>query len=146
MKEISAQETYELMQQDPSYVYLDVRSQPEFEQGHPINSINIPILHFDPRMGMYPNEDFTRVVLANLSKDAKLVIGCKTGVRSAQACEILNQLGYRDVINVRGGFHAATDMFGRVIEPGWSLLNLPVCRNCGPEVKYETLAAKAENP
>lgn len=92
---------------------------------------------------MSPNTDFTAVVDAALPKDAKLVIGCKSGGRSARACEIMSEMGYTNVANVRGGFVGAMDNFGRVTEPGWSMLNLPTCTECGAEAPYEALAAKA---
>ena len=126
MKEISAQEAYEQMQQDPEAIYLDVRSVPEFADSHPVGAINIPIMNFVPGMGMSPNPDFVQQVDAQLPKDAKLLIGCKSGVRSMQACQILEQMGYANVANVRGGFHGAADRMGRLVEPGWSTLNLPV--------------------
>jgi rhodanese-related sulfurtransferase len=144
MKEISAQEAYELIESNPEYIYLDVRSVPEFEAGHPEKAINIPILHFSPGLGMTPNEDFPAVVEANLPKDANLVIGCKTGMRSARACDVLSQMGYTNVANVRGGFAGMTDNFGRLIEPGWSTLNLPTSTESADEARYETLAAKAK--
>ena len=142
MREISAGDAHELMLKEPDYIYLDVRSIPEFEQGHPVKAVNIPLLHFTPGMGMLPNDESTRVVKANLPKNAKLVVGCKTGMRSARACEILTELGYANVTNVRGGFIGVMDNFGRVVEPGWSLLNLPVCNVCSEECQYEHLAAK----
>jgi rhodanese-related sulfurtransferase len=144
MKEISPQDTYDLMQSDPEYLYLDVRSVPEFEAGHAIGAINIPIMHFSPGVGMSPNQDFAAVVQAALAKDAKLVIGCKTGGRSARACEVMSQMGYTNVANVRGGFMGAMDNLGRVTEPGWSMLNLPTCTECGDEARYEDLLAKAK--
>ena len=145
MKEVSPKEAYDLMQEDPEYIYLDVRSIPEFEAGHAPGAINIPILHFDPGTGMKPNGDFTEVVVAALERDAKLLIGCKAGGRSARACEVLSQMGYSNVANIRGGFVAATDNAGRVIEPGWSMLNLPTCTECKAESHYDALAAKAKN-
>lgn len=144
MKEVSAQEAFELMQNDPDYIYLDVRSVPEFEAGHPQNAINIPIMHFTPGVGMSPNQDFPAVVEANLPKDAKLVVGCKTGVRSARACDILSQMGYMNVANVRGGFVGAMDNAGRVVEPGWSMLNLPTSTEAADDARYESLAAKTQ--
>ena len=126
MKDISPQEAYDLMEKDPEVIYLDVRSVPEFEAGHPTGAINIPLLHFIPRAGMAPNEDFPAVVDANLPKDAKLVIGCKSGGRSANACQIMSQMGYTDVTNVRGGFSGAGDMFGRVTEPTPPMSTTPV--------------------
>ncbi len=142
MKELSAQDAYDLMQSDPEYIYLDVRSVPEFEAGHARGAINIPIMHFAPGIGMSPNQDFAAVVEAALAKDAKLVVGCKTGVRSARACEVMSQMGYTSVANVRGGFVGAMDTLGRVVEPGWSMLNLPTCAECSDEARYDVLAAK----
>jgi rhodanese-related sulfurtransferase len=144
MKEIGPKEAYDLLQKDPEYVYLDVRSIPEFEQGHPIRAINIPLLHFSPGMGMMPNEDFPAVAEANLALETKLVVGYKTGMRSARACEILSQLGYTNVTNVRGGFVGVMDQRGNVTEPGWSLLRLPVCAACEEGSAYETLSKKAK--
>ena len=144
MKELNAQEAYDLMRSDPEYIYLDVRSVPEFEAGHPPRAINIPIMHFAPGSGMSPNQDFAAVVDGSLPKAAKLVIGCKSGGRSARACEILSQMGYTNVANVRGGFVGAMDNFGRVTEPGWSMLNLPTCSRCEEDARYEALAAKAQ--
>ena len=143
MKELSAQEASDLMQNDPAYIYLDVRSVPEFEAGHAAKAINIPIMHLTPGVGMSPNPDFVAVVEASLPKDAKLVVGCKTGGRSARACEIMSQMGYANVANIRGGFVGAMDNLGRLIEPGWSMLNLPTCTECDGEAHYEALAAKA---
>lgn len=145
MKELNAQEAYALMQSDPDYIYLDVRSVPEFEAGHPPRAINIPLLHFAPGAGMSPNPDFAAVVEATLPKDAKLVIGCRSGGRSARACEMMSQLGYNNVANLRGGFVGAMDHAGRLVEPGWSMQNLPTCTDCADEARYETLAEKAKS-
>lgn len=142
MKEIGPREAYDVMQQDTESIYLDVRSIPEFEQGHAVRAINIPILHFSPGMGMTPNEEFSRVAEANLSKEARILIGCKTGMRSARACEILSQIGYSNVTNIRGGFVGVMDPYGNVTEPGWSLLRLPLCAGCAEESGYETLEKK----
>lgn len=143
MKEVSVQEAYELIENDPECIYLDVRSVPEFEAGHPEKAINIPIMHFNPATGMTPNEEFSSVVESNLPKDAKLVVGCKTGMRSARACDILSQMGYTNVVNMRGGFAGMTDNFGRLIEPGWSTLNLPTSTESQVDARYETLATRA---
>ena len=143
MKEVSPQEANDLIQSDPDYIYLDVRSVMEFEAGHPAGAINIPLMHFAPGQGMFPNEDFPAVVEANLPKDAKLVVGCKTGGRSARACDILGQMGYTDTRNMRGGFAGMTDNTGRLVEPGWSMLNLPSSSDSPEEARYETLAKKA---
>ena len=144
MKEVSPQQAYELMQSNAEIIYLDVRSVPEFEAGHPQGAINIPLLHFAPGLGMSPNEDFPAVVEANLPKEAAIIVGCKSGGRSANACQIMSQIGYRDVTNMRGGFGGATDMSGRVIEPGWAMLELPVSTEAADGADYQSLVAKAK--
>lgn len=143
MKEINPKEAHDRMQQNSDVVYLDVRSVPEFERGHASHAINIPLLHFDPGMGMFPNDDFAAVVLAALPKDASIVVGCMSGGRSGQACMLMTELGYKDVANIRGGFGGAVDPFGRVLEAGWTQLKLPLCTSCENESNYEALAAKA---
>ena len=142
MKEIGAQEAHEIMQSDPEFIYLDVRSVPEFEAGHPAGAINIPIMHFTPGVGMSPNEEFPAVVEAALAKDAKIVVGCKTGMRSARACELMSQIGFTNVTNMKGGFGGLVDNFGKLVEPGWSTLKLPTCASCADNARYESLAAK----
>ena len=144
MKEVSVQEAFELMQSDPEHIYLDVRSTPEFEAGHPERAINIPLLHLDPNRGMAPNPDFAAVVSAALPKDAKILVGCKSGGHSASACQLMRQMGYNSVANVRGGFGGQTDNFGRVIEPGWSMLNLPSSTEAGASERYDALLAKVK--
>lgn len=144
MKEINAKEAYDQMQGNSEIIYLDVRSVAEFEQGHPPNALNIPLMYFSPGLGMYPNEDFEKVVNANLPKDAYLIVGCKSGGRSAKACEIMAGLGYKNLTNVRGGFVGVMDQMGQVTEPGWSLLNLPVCQDCKDESRYDALSGESK--
>jgi rhodanese-related sulfurtransferase len=142
MNEVSAKQAYDLMASDPEYIYLDVRSVPEYEAGHPDRAINIPIMHFSPQSGMSPNQEFPAVVTANLPKDAKIIVGCKTGGRSARACELMTSLGYSNLTNMRGGFGGMADNLGQVREPGWSTLGLPMCAECKDADRYDTLASK----
>jgi rhodanese-related sulfurtransferase len=143
MKEVSPKQAFEMMQTDPGCIYLDVRSVPEFDEGHPEGAINIPFLHFTPGAGMSPNEDFPAVVETALEKDAKIVVGCKTGGRSARACELMSQMGFTDVANVRGGYVGVMDQSGQVVEPGWSLVDLPCSIDSKAEAQYQTLAKRA---
>lgn len=143
MKEVTAQEAFEMMQKDQACIYLDVRSVPEFEAGHAAGAINVPLLHFSPERGMHPNPEFLRVVEAAVSRDARIVVGCKSGGRSARACELLSSMGYTDVANVRGGYSGLTDNFGRTVAPGWSTLGLPTCGECSEDASYESLSRKS---
>ena len=120
------------------WTYLDVRSIPEFEGGHPAGAANVPLLHM---MGgrMAPNAAFRSVVEGNFAKDAKLVVGCKVGGRSAQAAALLEAAGYTSVVDMRGGFHGERDNFGRVEVAGWAESGLPVETSAPPEKTYAEL-------
>ncbi len=127
------------------YVYIDVRSVPEFDQGHPAPAVNIPLLHADEQTGqMTPNPDFARVVKANFSEDARLVLGCRTGQRSNHAAQLLQSLGYQTVVNMRCGFSGEMTPFGQVVNPGWEEVGLPVSCESGEGVSYKSLEAKPE--
>lgn len=137
VKRISATEASKMMAED-GYVYVDVRSVPEFEAGHPEGAYNIPILQMGPG-GMAPNHDFLRIFDALFPKDAKLILGCQTGGRSLQAAQILQAQGWSDVIDQRAG------MAGAAGEPGWRALGLPVATQAAEGRAYSALAA-AEKP
>jgi len=127
-------------QQSGGAVYLDVRSIPEFEQGHPAGAVNVPLLHLDPATGqMRPNPDFLPVVRANFPPETQMVVGCKMGGRSQQACEILSSAGYHDVANVLGGFSGAPQMGHK----GWAQEGLPVEQTADAARTYATLQKKA---
>ena len=110
------------------YTYVDVRSVPEYDAGHPAGAHNVPLLHRDPANGMMqPNAQFLQVMQANYAKDARLLVGCQMGGRSAQAAQILASAGYTNVCNVLGGFGGARDRFtGQVLNEGWADAGLPV--------------------
>ncbi len=127
------------------YVYVDVRSVPEFDQGHPAPAVNIPLLHADEQTGqMTPNPDFVRVVKANYPEDSRLVLGCRTGQRSDHAAQLLQSLGYQTVVNMRCGFSGEMTPFGQVVNPGWEEVGLPVSNDSDEGVSYESLEAKSE--
>jgi rhodanese-related sulfurtransferase len=139
-KRVTPQEAAELIA--AGWTYLDVRSIPEFEQGHPAGAVNIPLLHSQGGR-MSPNGDFQKVVEANFPRDGKLVVGCKSGSRSMQAVGILTTLGYQNLVDVRGGFGGERDGFGRVTAPGWAESGLPVTRQPIAGGAYADLQKKA---
>ena len=127
--------------QAQGYTYVDVRSVPEFEMGHPAGAVNVPLLHHDERTGMMmPNREFVQVMQANFPPDAKLLIGCQVGGRSVQAAQILRACGYSDVSNVIGGFAGGRDPMTGSFAEGWLQASLPV--DSSLEGSYEMLRAK----
>ena len=145
IQNISPQEAKDLLESDQGYVYVDVRSEFEFEQGHPAPAINIPIKQMNQSSQMLEdNPDFVEVLEANFPVDAKLIIGCAAGPRSAEACRILAQQGYQDLANVEGGFGGMRDMSGTVLKEGWMQLGFPVENGDGGEQAYSALKKSKE--
>ncbi|MGZ9584029.1 rhodanese-like domain-containing protein [Paenibacillus marinisediminis] len=70
--------------------FVDVREVDEYEEGHIPNITNIPLSQFAERVH-------------ELDKDTPLVMVCRSGNRSAQACEYLISQGYSNVKNLVGG-------------------------------------------
>jgi rhodanese-related sulfurtransferase len=124
----------ELMDKE-GYVYVDVRSVPEFEAGHPTGAYNVPLLHLGPR-GMAPNRDFLAVMEKAFPKDAKLVVGCQAGGRSLQAASLLMQSGWTDVVDQASGFQ------GGPMGPGWAPRGLPTSTEASPDHTWEGLNQK----
>lgn len=139
VKRVSPKEADALVREH-GYVYVDVRSTPEFEAGHPVGAYNIPILHKTPS-GMQPNADFIDVVRAAFPTDTKLVIGCRSGNRSLRAAKILLDAGYEDVVDQRAGLAGARDPFGQLEEPGWQAAGLALSQEPHPDRTYQALAA-----
>lgn len=91
MKEISFDEFYQLYQKE-SLSVLDVREVEEFEALHLEGAQNLPL-------GQLAD------IYDRLDKDLLYYVICKSGMRSARACQFLAEQGY-DVINVQGGMTA----------------------------------------
>lgn len=143
-KTVTPDQAAAILKEHGGALYLDVRSQREFEAGHPAGAINIPVAEPDPRTGqMAPSPEFQTVAEKTLPKDSVLLVGCMSGKRSEMACRILEQAGYTSLSNVAGGFGGAKDPAGRVIQPGWADSGLPVSTDNGEGVSYASLRRKA---
>ena len=113
--------------------YIDVRSRAEFAAGRPAGAINVPLQDNDEDSGqMMPNPDFVRVMRANFPADARLLIGCQSGGRSARAAQMLEAFGFTNVTNVPGGYAA------------WAPSGLPIDSAVPPAGAYEDLLAVAD--
>jgi rhodanese-related sulfurtransferase len=145
VKEVTPQQAHDILTKDPSVVYIDVRTEREFANGHPQGAVNIPVAFSDPARGMVVNENFVRVVEANFPREKNIIVGCQAGPRSNAAAGMLQQAGYQDVSNMLGGFGGMRDQMGTVIAPGWASSGLPVSQDNGEGVSYASLAAKAKS-
>ena len=80
-------------------VLIDVRTKTEFENGHLENSVNIPY-----------TEIVEKISTLTKNKDANIVVYCRSGRRSGIAKNMLENIGYRNVVN--GGSY--TDLKNQV--------------------------------
>ena len=144
LREVDVKTAYQL-QTDEGYTYVDVRSIPEYDRGHPQGAHNVPLLHADPGTGqMRPNPEFLSVMHGNYPPGTKLLMGCQMGGRSAQAAQILAAAGYQNVSNVRGGYGGARDRStGQLTSEGWVDAELPVEQGAPSAATYAHLQAKA---
>jgi rhodanese-related sulfurtransferase len=143
LQQITPEEAYAMMEKDQAIVYLDVRTVPEYEAGHPPSALNVPVVLPNPAIRkMVPNPDFLPTVEANIPKDAKIIVGCMSGGRSQYAAEVLDTAGYPHIANMQGGFGGARDPMGRVIMPGWQDCGLPEESGDGGPASYDMLLHK----
>ncbi len=140
IKGVSPEEAVELMKD--GWVYVDVRSVPEFEAGHVPHSFNVPLLNMGPG-GMQPNPEFMEVMQRCFGKSEKLLLGCRSGGRSRRAAEMLVGAGYTQMADLLTGWEGNKDAFGR-LNPGWSRKDLPVETGIPPGYGYEDV--KTRNP
>lgn len=143
VKNVTVKEAHTL--QSEGHTYVDVRSVPEFEQAHPAGAVNVPLLHRDERTGQSsPNREFLQVMQASFAPDARLLIGCQVGGRSAQAAQLLADAGFTNVSNVLGGLGGARDqMTGQTRAEGWAAAGLPVEQGATPGRSYDDVRSKA---
>ncbi|MEE9277144.1 MAG: MBL fold metallo-hydrolase [Dehalococcoidia bacterium] len=82
----------QLQAPQPPFV-LDVRRQPEWQDGHIENSVHIPLHELSERLDELP-------------RDRQIVLYCTSGYRSAIAASLLQQRGLTDVADLVGGVEA----------------------------------------
>lgn len=144
--QVTPEEAKRLLQSG-GFVYLDVRTVPEFVNGHAPSAVNIPVAEVNPQTGrMELNDKFLGVVTANIPLDTQLIVGCKTGGRSATACELLAEAGYKNLRNLVGGYAGVIDPTGQVVQEGWSTLGYPIERGDGGTKSYASQSSTVPPP
>lgn len=74
---------------------VDVRTPAEYQEGHLQGAVNIDFLA--PGFADKWEE---------IGKDRKIYVYCKVGGRSAKARNLLDSLGYQNVVDLTGGYDA----------------------------------------
>jgi rhodanese-related sulfurtransferase len=91
---LSQQDWKSRLERDTNSVVLDVRTPDECSDGKIPSAINIDI---------YKGQGFINAV-EELDKSKNYYVYCKAGSRSAQACQIMNEMGFDHTFNLEGGF------------------------------------------
>ncbi|CAN8270890.1 unnamed protein product [Cochlearia groenlandica] len=91
---------------DSGDTFLDVRTVEEFKKGHVDSNkiINVPYWFYTPQGGHEINPNFLKHLLSLCNQTDHLVLGCKSGVRSLYATKDLVSYGFKNVINMEGGY------------------------------------------
>jgi rhodanese-related sulfurtransferase len=78
-------------------VIVDVRTPSEVAQGAIKDSINVDV----------SAPDF-KGKIAGLDKEKTYMVYCRSGVRSVRACNIMSENGFKNLVNLQGGYQAWT--------------------------------------
>ena len=92
MKTIDVTELKKMISDKEDFSLIDVREENEFEADN-IDGILIPLGEIPSRMNEIP-------------KNKKVIVHCRSGVRSANAIHFLEQNGYDNLHNLEGGIIA----------------------------------------
>lgn len=95
MKNITVAELKSRLDAGEDLVILDVREQAEFDEVN-MNGHLIPL----SKLRQFELGD------AEQYKDREVIVHCKGGVRSIEACMLLEQMGFNNTVNLEGGIMA----------------------------------------
>jgi len=95
IKEISVQETDELLKKNGKYLLLDVREKDEYREGHLEGALSLPRGFLE-----------IKIESAVPDKSTPILAYCAGGVRSLLAANALKEMGYQNVISMSGGYTA----------------------------------------
>ncbi len=90
----------------------------KIDSGAPVHIIDVrePTEYEEFNMGaqLIPLGNIVNFQLEDIEnlKNEELIIHCKSGARSAQACMILEQAGFTNTVNVTGGILAWREKYG----------------------------------
>jgi rhodanese-related sulfurtransferase len=102
VKEIEPLEAIQLVNRQGG-IFLDVRVPEEYQQGHVVNAVHIPLAQISDNLKRLEKYRAKPVIMI-----------CRSGARSGQASRALRKHGLEAVYNLKGGMQA------------WSAANMPI--------------------
>ena len=120
---------FERLQAKPNALLIDCRTKAEWAY------VGIPVVPDNPTKTIFiewvdtagnPNPDFLSAVRNIASTDTPLYLICRSGVRSAAACQLLAESGFTTLVNIEDGFEGEIGPRDqRASVNGWKYCNLP---------------------
>jgi len=95
VKEISVQETSNLLQNNGKHLLLDVREKDEYREGHLEGAVSLPRGFLEIKVETTVPE-----------KSTPIIAYCAGGTRSLLAAKQLKEMGYQNVVSMSGGYGA----------------------------------------
>ncbi len=95
IKEIDVQELKDKLDNKDKFVFIDCREQEEWDDAHIEGATLLPLSSFQ--------EGYEKILT---DKNAEIVIQCRSGKRSMNACMFLLSKGYTNLSNLEGGIIA----------------------------------------
>lgn len=93
--DINIQELKDIVNINEQVILLDVRSPQEYNEGHLIKAINIPL---------YELEKCCDCKLKD--KEKTIIVYCQSGIRSKKAITILKRNEFKNLYHLKGGLDA----------------------------------------
>ena len=100
LKDITAEDANELIRENednPDFMIIDVRTPAEYADGNIEDSVLI-----DFNAGDFEEQ------IGQLDRDGKYLVYCRSGNRSGQAVDYMQEQGFKEVYNMLGGIGAWT--------------------------------------
>ncbi len=104
LTDISVEDAKQMIDTNQDVIILDVRSQSEYDSAHIDGATLIPKSELEDRIG-------------ELDKGKKIIVYCRSGVRSLEASVTLTKYGFQNIYNMLGGINAWIDAKYPVIMP-----------------------------
>jgi len=96
----------ERLNENPSLLLLDIREPYEFKAMHVKNSLNVPRGVLETACEWDYEETVAQLVE---SRDKEIVVACRSGNRSVFVCEVMQKLGYKNVVSLKTGLRGWSD-------------------------------------
>jgi len=96
----------ERLEENPDLILLDIREPYEFDAMHIKNSLNVPRGVLETACEYEYEETVPQLVEA---RDKEVIVACRSGNRSIFACEVMQKMGYKNVVSLKTGLRGWSD-------------------------------------